>query len=178
MGHSVAQDLGLFAEQSGRGPLGIPRGWSPAAPRVGLSGPWQAGLRGAAARARWLLINQAWPLRAPAGQGRAGHPALPPRCFILTTDCTNPRTNIELAWILNSSVNTPASRPWPSAPCLRRAFRCRWPQALAGQAAQGAGRTESVPQEPDSESSDLPLRREDVPLGWKGLEGPCREARR
>lgn len=33
-----------------------------------------------------------------------------------------------------------------------------------------ARRTESVPQEPDSESSDLLLRREDVSLGWKGLE--------
>lgn len=118
------------------------------------------------------------PGRPGLQRGRAGHPALPPRCFILATDCTNPRANIELAWILSSGCKHCRSPPLASAPCLRRAFRCRWPQARAGQAAQGAGRTESVPQEPDSESSDLPLRCEDVPLGWKGLEGPCGEARR
>lgn len=77
----------------------------------GLSGSSVDGARLPWGWTRWTLASRLQsgscartrPGRCRLQWGRAGHPALPPGCFILATDCTNPRANIELAWILNSS---------------------------------------------------------------------------
>lgn len=111
------------------------------------------------------------PGRSGLQQGRAGHPALPPHCFILATDCTNPRANIELAWILNSSCKHHCSQPLALCSLSEEGIQVRLAPGTAWANNRGQG-GQSVPQEPECESSDLPLRSEDVPLGWKWPEGP------
>lgn len=108
-GHPAAQDLGLFAEWSGKEPFGFPRGWSTAPLGLDSVDPDRQ------ASEEQLLEPTGCSLTRPGHsglqRGRAGHPALLPGCFILATDCTNPRANIELAWILNSSCKHHCSQP-------------------------------------------------------------------